>query len=410
MQIRPCLRCAGRFGLLPLICLSLRAAEAGSATWDLNPGSNDWNTATNWTPATVPNATTDIATFDASNTTGVLTSANVELASLVFDAGAPSYSIAVDRGLDLTFWVRVAMTAGVPHTFTGGGFTFNESSSAGNNVSYGPPSGGCCTGSLSFNDNASAESASFTNTGMDFFDSASADHGVFTNASVDFHNNSTAGNGVFTLGNEAQVNFFDNSTAEIAQFTVDGGLDVDFFDNSTAADATFLVDRGQVTFLGFNFNDTKSTAANGLFIINGGGTSGGVHGAVAFSDGPAGNAILIANPGTNGGFGGRINFFKDDESEARIQLFGNATLSVFFSSSGEGKVTVGSIEGDGVISLSTGRKLIIGNNNLSTTFSGTHSGPGTGSLEKIGTGTLTLTGANTYDGGTTIYKRDSARE
>ena len=245
---------------------------------------------------------------------------------------------------------------------------------------------------------------------MDFFDSASADHGVFTNASVDFHNNSTAGNGVFTLGNEAEVNFFDNSTAETAQFTVDGGLDVDFFDNSTAADATFLVDRGQVTFLGFNFNHTKSTAANGLFIINGGSTPGGVHGAVAFSDGTAGNAILIANPGTNGGFGGGINFFKDDESEARIQLFGNATLSVVFSSSGQGKVTVGSIEGDGVISLSTGRELIIGNNDLSTTFSGTIQDSGSGSLEKIGTGTLTLTGANTYDQRDDDLGRDSARE
>jgi len=58
------------------------------------------------------------------------------------------------------------------------------------------PSGGCCTGSLSFNDNASAGSASFTNTGVDFFDNASADHEVFIRASVDFHNNSTAGNGV----------------------------------------------------------------------------------------------------------------------------------------------------------------------------------------------------------------------
>ena len=31
------------------------SVRAGSATWDLNPGSGDWNTATNWTPATVPN-------------------------------------------------------------------------------------------------------------------------------------------------------------------------------------------------------------------------------------------------------------------------------------------------------------------------------------------------------------------
>jgi hypothetical protein len=30
-------------------------ALAGSATWLTNPGSGNWNSATNWTPATVPN-------------------------------------------------------------------------------------------------------------------------------------------------------------------------------------------------------------------------------------------------------------------------------------------------------------------------------------------------------------------
>jgi autotransporter-associated beta strand protein len=94
----------------------------------------------------------------------------------------------------------------------------------------------------------------------------------------------------------------------------------------------------------------------------------------------------------------RVTFIEDDESDARIELFGNAALQLQ-----TGEVTVGSIEGDGVISFSnTGRKLTIGNNDLSTTFSGTIQDLATGSLEKIGKGTLTLTGANSYDHGTTI--------
>ncbi len=44
--------------------------------------------------------------------------------------------------------------------------------------------------------------------------------------------------------------------------------------------------------------------------------------------------------------------------------------------------------------------LIIGSNNLSTTFSGTIQDAG--SITKIGTGTLTLAGANTYSGVTTV--------
>src|SRR4029453_12834390 len=43
----------------------------GGPTWNLNPASGDWNTASNWTPATVPNGPAYTATFDVSNMTFV---------------------------------------------------------------------------------------------------------------------------------------------------------------------------------------------------------------------------------------------------------------------------------------------------------------------------------------------------
>jgi autotransporter-associated beta strand protein len=50
-----------------------------------------------------------------------------------------------------------------------------------------------------------------------------------------------------------------------------------------------------------------------------------------------------------------------------------------------------------------GATLTTGGNNTSTTFSGViQDGAGVTGLTKIGTGTFTLTGANTYTGGTTI--------
>ena len=58
------------FGGVPFLVLAA-GAFAGSATWSLNPTSGDWNTAANCEPATVPNGTSDIATFDTSNLTDV---------------------------------------------------------------------------------------------------------------------------------------------------------------------------------------------------------------------------------------------------------------------------------------------------------------------------------------------------
>jgi fibronectin-binding autotransporter adhesin len=61
--------------------------------------------------------------------------------------------------------------------------------------------------------------------------------------------------------------------------------------------------------------------------------------------------------------------------------------------------TIGSLAGAGAVTLGSAT-LTTGTDNTSTTFSGTISG--SGALAKIGNGTLTLSGANTYTGGTTI--------
>ncbi len=62
--------------------------------------------------------------------------------------------------------------------------------------------------------------------------------------------------------------------------------------------------------------------------------------------------------------------------------------------------TIGSLDGSGSVNL-TAASLIVGSDNTNSTFSGTISGPGAW-LQKIGAGTLTLTGFNAYTGGTTI--------
>lgn len=76
--------------MIPLLLLVfVQTAYADSATWKLNPASGDWNTATNWTPATVPNGPTDIATFAASSVNQVTFSRTAtEVAEVIFNSAA----------------------------------------------------------------------------------------------------------------------------------------------------------------------------------------------------------------------------------------------------------------------------------------------------------------------------------
>jgi autotransporter-associated beta strand protein len=118
----------------------------------------------------------------------------------------------------------------------------------------------------------------------------------------------------------------------------------------------------------------------------------------------------VANGGSNGGGGGTILFADDSTgSAARVEVFGNGSLDISFHNAPHGRapaMAVGSIEGDGYVFLGA-NKLTLGNNNTSTTFSGVIQDGGAnggvgGSLTKVGSGTLALSGANTYSGNTNI--------
>jgi autotransporter-associated beta strand protein len=140
-------------------------------------------------------------------------------------------------------------------------------------------------------------------------------------------------------------------------------------------------------------------------IITNGGTVSGARGGLTQLGGSAGDATLIANGGLGGGSGASIWLFSDFRSTERVEVFGNGNLdAVCFDCAGD--VTIGSIEGDGDVFLA-GNNLTVGSNHLSTLFSGVMqdggiSGGSGGSLTKIGPGTLTLSGANTYTGNTII--------
>jgi fibronectin-binding autotransporter adhesin len=237
-------------------------------------------------------------------------------------------------------------------------------------------------GLVNFHDNTTAANANITATSSGALRGGSGQ--------VFFSDDSTAANATFSVEG-GDVFFGDNSQAATAQFTISGGS-VNFDESASAADATFSIEGGMMNFGIFTVNGTTPTAGNGLFTISSGAF-------VTFWKGSSGsNVTLIAN-------GGGIFFWNEaDGGEGRIELFlGDGTLDI--TNVSNALVSVGSIEGDGMVLLST-HKLITGSNDLSTTFSGTIQDSGDqrfpGSLKKIGRGTLTLSGANTYAGATTV--------
>jgi outer membrane autotransporter protein len=113
----------------------------------------------------------------------------------------------------------------------------------------------------------------------------------------------------------------------------------------------------------------------------------------------AGTATLTTNAG---GFTG----FRGSATAGQASLVTNAGGSVDISGLAATAMTAGSIAGAGNYNLG-GMQLTVGSNNQSTTVSGVIADGGllggTGaSLVKVGSGTLTLSGANTYTGGTTV--------
>ncbi len=455
--------------LVLLLALSAASSFAGSATWKTSPSSGDWNTARNWNPNTVPNGSADTATFKLSNTTNVSISLNTEVNGIVFNPGASAFTITAGPTLTLTVsGAGVANNSGIAQNFvttadiTGkrGTIQFRNSATVGNLTGFtnnGPPSsdqeggitqffdsssagnggfsntigpgGGAGGGGVEFHDNSTAGSGGFFNytgfTFIRFFGSSTAGSGTFYNGGrVSFSDASTAGSGTFTNNNgslndhdSGKVFFSDASNAASGTFTNYGAETGDgspgftaFLGSSSAGNGTFTCQAGQgegssaqggaVSF------DEASTAENATFTMEGGADAGDGGGSIFFvRQSTAAQATLIANGGVSGGEGGSI-FFRDDSTggTSRIEVFGNGNLDI--SGHNAPGVSVGSIQGSGLVFLGA-FNLTVGNNNRSKNFSGLiqdggRSGGSGGSLNKVGRGSLVLRNSNAYTGGTTI--------
>ena len=203
----------------------------------------------------------------------------------------------------------------------------------------------------------------------------------------------TQGTIVGSVLNNATLQIVNENTSGITAITTDGGgvflgAATFFFNGNSAGTAALTNTGGGVTI----FDDT-STAGNATITNNSGGIT------EFAGSGTAGSATITTNTGSK-------TEFLDSSSGGQAELITNAGGIVDISGLTTGGTTVGSIAGAGTYQLGA-NALTTGSNNLSTTVSGTItdgglSGGTGGSLIKVGTGTLTLTGVNTYSGGTTL--------
>jgi autotransporter-associated beta strand protein len=356
-----------------VLWLSVTATYGQNATWLLAPGSSDFDTAANWTPATVPTGT---ANFGASNTTSITFSSGTFIDTLQFNAGAPAYSFGVSGSfLEMTGTGIVNNSSNAP--------TINNTGPAG-----------------TFFVNAStAGSATITNSGS---------------GSTEFSNTSTAGSASITNNSGGNTFFVGSSTAGNATITTNSGSFLEINNASTAGSATIVTNSG-----GFTIFQNSGTGGQAQFTTNSGGTfdmsglstggmtAGSIAGAGAYNLGPnqltVGSNNLstvvsgtIADGGIFGGTGGSL-----------VKV-GAGTLVVTGSNTYTGGTTISA----GTLQLGNGGTSgsIVGNvvNNANLAFSRsdniTFGGliSGTGTLNQLGPGVLTLSNANTYSGPTNV--------
>ena len=402
-----------------LFLAAQRPSLAGSATWNQDPSTGDWNTAANWTPQTVPNSITDIATFNASNVTDVTVDfgSNIDVDSVVFDNGASAYTITLDvSNLKLNGAGFVNNSGSIQSVVIPeegdlvGAMFFYNSASAGSMTTVSTVSG-----LLDFNDSSSAGSATlnlasgFSQSTLLFYENSTAGDATI-NASIgseiSFLDSSTGGNAILNLSSAAFAIFAESNDAQHMNGNCVGGAgafssQIDFEGSSSAGDGTFTAVGGSTSGEAgaFILLDSVATASNATFIINGGMGAGLSATELFFMDtATAANANITANGGVDGSNGGAIVFTdKSKGGKATITLNGNGVLDITLHNAPG--VTIGSLAGSGSVLLAA-NTLTIGSNNQSTTFSGVIQG--SGGVTKIGTGTLTLNGANTYTGSTTV--------
>jgi autotransporter-associated beta strand protein len=276
----------GRICLISVaLFLTLTTVQAGSATWNLNPASSDWNTAANWTPPTVPNGPSDVATFSTSNQTEISLSAPVTVAQITFETDV-KYNITCPAETSLTFTGfgirRIDARTGSPQTFTvapaesvGGSpgalvFTGTSTGTGVTIINNGGAAPGLAGGTTTFKDSSFSGGAILiandgTNGGagglIQFLD-----HAIGRKAPVEIY-----GNGTLLMNSSSSITEL-KSIAGDGQVILNNTLQIDAgggsFSGVISGSGGLIIDRGSQTLMGASTYSGRTHVGLGTLIVS----------------------------------------------------------------------------------------------------------------------------------------------
>ncbi|WP_296347944.1 autotransporter-associated beta strand repeat-containing protein [Reyranella sp.] len=330
-------------------------AMAQIATWKTNANTSWFIDSNNWTPAEVP---TNTGSFGQSSISSIIADSSVGIGTIQFNSDARAYNFNIY-----------------------GGSTFSLS---GNGiVNYG----------------SAAQNFQVQNATLRFHNSASAGDSLITyalNSSlgvIEFTGNSTAGSANFTTTYSGQLVFKDSASGGTASYTADNYTVLDITGLTTSGTTIGSIAGGGTILLG---GKTLTVGGNNASTTYSGVISGSSGGLVKVGTGTltlTGANTYLAGTTVNGGTLrlGASNVLGFNRPVV-VNSGGTLDLNNF-------NTTLGQVTGDGSVTLGSGTLTLIA---LGGTFSGVISGSGGLNVGGGAGATYTLSGTNTYSGGTAV--------